>query len=148
MIAICQGPVPIARSAERRRRLRRWPDDSSIARRSRWPAVKSMETMAATGANNGARCPKRCTATNQERPAAKAVWTSGTAALRQQRSRAVRCSRRGDRVAEVICMPLGRVGHRLGSRRVRRINFPAGWNRDQVCGFLTAGGRSRKPHDA
>src|SRR5262245_13390383 len=82
-----------------------------------------METMAATGANNGSRCPKRCTATNQERPAAKAVWTTGTATLRQQLSRRVRCSPTRDRVADVIGMPLGRIGRRLGSGRVRRTFF-------------------------
>src|SRR5262245_37912740 len=82
-----------------------------------------METMAATGANNGARCPKRCTATNQERPAAKAVWATGTATLRQQLRRPVTCSARRDRLAEVIGMLLGRIGHRLGSGRVRRIFF-------------------------
>src|SRR5262249_53905507 len=42
------------------------PTMSSIARRSRWPSIASTETMAATGANNGAPCPRRCTATNQE----------------------------------------------------------------------------------
>ena len=46
-------------------------------------------------------------------------------------------ARRRDRVAEVIAMPLGRVGHRLGSGHVRRIFFPAGRNRDRACPFST-----------
>src|SRR5262249_30042832 len=93
------------------------PTISSIARRSCRPSVISMETMAATGANTGAWCPKRCTATNQERPAAKAVWTTGTATLRQQLSRSVRCSPTRDQAADVIGMLLGRVGRLLGSER-------------------------------
>src|SRR5262245_1224305 len=87
-IAICHAPVPIAeisRAPTPTPTLA--PTISSTARRSRWPSVISMETMAATGANNGAWCPKRCAATNQERPAANAVWATGTATLRQQLSR-------------------------------------------------------------
>src|SRR6185503_15911130 len=99
------------------------PTISSIARRNRWPRVASMETMAATGANNGARCPNRCTATNQERPAPKAVWTTGTATLRQQLTRPVRCPPRRDQLADLIDMPLGRVGHFFGSGPMRGI-FP------------------------
>ena len=75
--------------------------DVDVARFERLVADSSPDAL------GHAWCPKRCTATNQERPAAKAVWTSGTATLRQQLSRPVRCSRRRNRV---IGMPLGRVG--------------------------------------
>jgi hypothetical protein len=60
---------------------------------------------------------------NHERPAAKAVWTSGTATLRQQLSRPLSCLPRRGRVAEVIGMPLGQVGHRFGFGGARRNPF-------------------------
>src|SRR5262249_56406776 len=77
--------------------------------------VIAMQTIAATGANNGARCPTTLTATNQERPAASAVWATGTATLRQHVSRPVTCSPRRARVAEVVDIPLGQGGRSLGS---------------------------------
>src|SRR5262245_40486209 len=103
-----------------------------------------METMAETGANNGSRCPKKYTATNQERPAAKAVWTTGTATFRQQLSRPVRCSPTRDRVADVIGIPLGRVGRRLGSGRVRESFSAAAKPRSGL--WLLTRVRSRDDH--
>ena len=79
--------------------------------------------------------------------------TSRLAELRSQRTlgdqlerrsspgRGVTPGRRGQRHAEVIGMPLGRVGHRLGSGRARGIFFPACRNRDPACGFLPVRGR-------
>src|SRR5262245_47182188 len=117
--AICHGPVPIAAiiSAPTPTPTPA-PAISSIARRSRWPSVISTETIAATGANNGARCSKRCTATNQARPAAEAVWATGMATLRQQLTRPAMCSPRRDRVADGAGMPRGST--RPGARRERR----------------------------
>jgi hypothetical protein len=37
----------------------------------------------------------------------------------------------------MIDMPLGQVGHRLGSTHLRRIFFLAGRSRDRVRGFST-----------
>jgi hypothetical protein len=121
MTAICHGPVPIADQQSADADFDAGPDDELD--RSTQP-LAGCHVDAGDGRNRreqGGGCPKRCTPTYQERPAAKAAWTSGTATLRQQRSRPIRCSRRRELVAEVIGMPLGRVGHRLGSDRVRRI---------------------------
>jgi hypothetical protein len=103
-----------------------------------------METMAATGANNGARCPKGCTATTGEASGqGRLDHRDGNA--RQQLSRPLSCSPRRDRIAEVIDMPLGRVGHRLGSGRCDESFFRPVGNHDRACGFLTAIERSRNP---
>src|SRR6201988_1747390 len=56
------------------------------------------------------------------------------ATLRQQLSRPLRCSPRRGRVAEVIDMPLGQVGHHLGFGRTRRILFSVSRNCDRACG--------------
>ena len=137
------APYRSRRSAARRRRRRprgspRSLDAAAGRVSSRWRRWPQPARTTARGARRDAR-------RRQERPAAKAVSTTGTATLRQQLSRPLSCSPRRDRIAEVIDMPLGRVGHRLGSGRCDESFFRPVGNHDRACGFLTAIERSRNP---